>query len=218
MLYLKQSTSATLKIGPFLDNADGYTAETGLTVSQADVRLSKNGGNMAQKSDATACTHDELGWYDCPLNAADTNTLGRLQLMVAESGALPVFHNFMVVPANVYESFVLGTDYLDVNVMNKTGYGLLADQSAVTVGTVTTLTNKSDFALSSAGVAAILSKPVASYAVGTLGYTLELIRKIATNKWVVSGTTKTIYDDNGTTPLLQFTIDDPDEPMSRTPV
>lgn len=45
--YLKQSTAATIKVGPFLDSTDGDTAETGLTISQADVRLSKNGGNMA---------------------------------------------------------------------------------------------------------------------------------------------------------------------------
>jgi hypothetical protein len=213
VLYLKQSTAATVKIGPFLDNGDGYTAETGLTISQADVRLSKNGGNMAQKNSSTACTHDELGYYDCPLSTTDTNTLGRLQLMVAESGALPVFHDYTVVTANVYDT-LCGSDRFDVEVYTKTGFQLLND----TVGTVTTLTNKQGFELSSAGVAAFLSKPVTGYAVGTLGYTLELIRKIQTNKWAISGTTFTIYDDNGTSALKQFTLDDPDEPMSRTPV
>ena len=48
MLWLKQSTAVTVKIGPFVDEDDGKTAETGLTVSQADVRLSKNGGNMGE--------------------------------------------------------------------------------------------------------------------------------------------------------------------------
>ena len=41
MLYLRESTSASLKMGPFVSSADGYTAQTSLTIAQADVRLSK---------------------------------------------------------------------------------------------------------------------------------------------------------------------------------
>jgi hypothetical protein len=115
MIYLKQSTAVTLKIGPFLDETDGKTAETGLTIAQADVRLSKNGGDIAQKGEATSCTHDELGIYGCPLNATDTGTLGRLQLWVHESGALPVWHDFMVITANVYDS-LFSTDKLRIDV------------------------------------------------------------------------------------------------------
>ena len=116
MRVLKQSTAVTLLIGPFLDDGDGKTAEDALTISQADVRLSKNGGNMAQKGDATSCTHDELGYYTCPLSTTDTGTLGILKVMVHESGALPVWHEYTVVPAAVYDSLVLGTDYLPVDV------------------------------------------------------------------------------------------------------
>lgn len=118
MMFLKQSTSVTLKIGPFLDDSDGKTAETALTIAQADVRLSKNGGNIAQKNESTSCTHDELGIYGCPLDATDTNTLGILQLWVHESGALPVWHEYMVVPANVYDS-LFSTDRLQVDVREK---------------------------------------------------------------------------------------------------
>lgn len=115
MLWLKQSTALTVKIGPFIDDTDGKTAETALTIAQADVRLSKNGGDIAQKTEATSCTHDELGIYGCPLDTTDTGTLGRLQLWVHESGALPVWHEFMVVPANVWDSF-FGADMLKVDV------------------------------------------------------------------------------------------------------
>ncbi len=99
-----------MKIGPFLDDTDGKTAETALTISQADVRLSKNGGDIAQKTEATSCTHDELGIYDCPLDATDTGTLGRLQLWVHEAGALPVWHEFTVLVANVFDSLIGNTD------------------------------------------------------------------------------------------------------------
>lgn len=120
MLELRQSTSVTLKIGPFLDEDDGKTAETGLTISQADVRLSKNGGNMAQKNEASACTHDELGVYDCPADTTDTATLGRLQLYVHESGALPVWHEYMVITANEWDS-KYSTDYKQVDVVQVEG-------------------------------------------------------------------------------------------------
>ena len=117
-LWLKQSTSVTVKIGPFVDSTDGVTAETGLTISQADIRLTKNGGNAAQSNDTGGGTHDENGWYDITLDATDTNTLGRLQVFVNESGALPVWHEFMVVPSNVWDSF-FGADRLQVDVREK---------------------------------------------------------------------------------------------------
>lgn len=114
MMFLKQSTAVDIALGPFVDSTDGVTAETALTIAQADVRLKKGAGAWAQKGDATSATHEENGWYEVALNSTDTNTLGPLMVAVAESGALPVFREFMVVPANVYDSLVAGTDTLDV--------------------------------------------------------------------------------------------------------
>lgn len=116
MLWLKQSTAATVKIGPFVDSTDGVTAEDALTISQADIRLSKNGGAFAQTNNATGATHDENGWYGVPLDTTDTGTLGTLIVAVAESGALPVWAEYMVIPANAYDSLVLGTDVLTADV------------------------------------------------------------------------------------------------------
>lgn len=107
--WLKQSTAATIMVGPFLDETDGVTAETGLTIAQADIRLSKNGAAFAQTNNAAGATHDENGHYTIPLNTTDTNTLGRLRVAVAESGALPVWQDFMVVTANTYDSLVSGS-------------------------------------------------------------------------------------------------------------
>lgn len=115
MNILKQSTAATIKLGPFIDDTDGKTAETALTISQADIRLSKNGGDIAQTNNSTGATHDELGYYNVPLDTTDTNTLGRLKVMVHESGALPVWDEYLVVTANVYDT-LCSTDSLDVNV------------------------------------------------------------------------------------------------------
>jgi hypothetical protein len=77
-------------IGPFVDSGDGVTVEDGLTIDAADIRLSVNGGNIAAKNSGGG-THDELGYYTITLDATDTATVGRLQVMVAETGALPVY-------------------------------------------------------------------------------------------------------------------------------
>lgn len=102
---LKQSTAITIKMGAFLDDTDGKTAETGLSIAQADVRVSKNGGANATKNSSTATTHDELGYYNVHLSATDTDTLGNLKVMVSKAGALPVWADFQIVTANVYDTF-----------------------------------------------------------------------------------------------------------------
>jgi hypothetical protein len=113
--WIKQSTASTIKLGPFLDDTDGKTPKTGLTISQADIRLSKNGGAFAQSNNTAGATHNENGYYDVPLNATDTNTLGTFRVAVSKSGALPVWQDFMVVPSNVWDS-MFGASVLNVNV------------------------------------------------------------------------------------------------------
>lgn len=113
--WLKQSVAADIMLGPFVDSTDGFTPETALTITQPDIRLSKNGGAFAQKSAAQTLTHGENGWYPCNLSTTDTNTLGLLTVAVYESGALPVWREFMVVTAQVYDSY-LSTDVLQVDV------------------------------------------------------------------------------------------------------
>lgn len=134
--FLKQSTAATIKIGPFKDATDGDTDETGLTISQADVRLSKAGGNMAQKSESTSCTHDEIGVYDCPLDATDTNTAGLLQVDVHESGALAISDTYAVLPTNIYDSF-FSSDKLQVDLTQISGAAVDADTAQLGVKVVT---------------------------------------------------------------------------------
>lgn len=156
MLFLKQSTATTFRIGPFVDEDDGKTAEGGLTLTQADFRLSKDGGAYAQKNDATGGTHDENGWYTCVLDTTDTNTLGALQIAVHESGALAVWHDAVVLPANVYDSMIDGSDSLQVDTVALSGDTTAADNAEAdydgtgyakansTMGTVTTITGLND--------------------------------------------------------------------------
>jgi len=115
-MFLKQSTAYTFRFGPFLDDTDGKTAETGLTISQADVRLSKNGGNFAQKNESSSSSHDEIGYYIVVLDTTDTNTVGELLVAVHESGALPVFKTFQVVEEDIYAAIFAGSATLAASV------------------------------------------------------------------------------------------------------
>jgi len=114
---LQANTAVDVLIGPFIDDTDGKTAETGLTISQADVLLSKNGQALAQKNNANAATHDAQGYYNCELSAIDMNTEGSLTLVVNEAGALPVRCDFMVMSQAAYLSHygAKDTGYMDVN-------------------------------------------------------------------------------------------------------
>lgn len=107
--FLRQSTAADIALGPFLDDGDGKTAETALSITQPDIRLKKNAANWAQKNAVQTLAHEEFGWYEATLDAVDTNTLGILIVAVHEAGALPVWREFTVVPASIYDGFVTGT-------------------------------------------------------------------------------------------------------------
>jgi len=115
---LRANTAVDVLIGPFIDDTDGKTAETGLTISQADVLLSKLGQALAQKNDANAAAHDANGYHNCPLDTTDTATEGSLTLIVHESGALPVRHDFMVLAEAAWDSKYVAKDdgYMDVNI------------------------------------------------------------------------------------------------------
>lgn len=188
--WLKQSTAVTVKIGPFVDSSDGNTEEGGLTLSQADIRLCKNAGNIAQKNEATTCTYDEVGMYDCPLDTTDTNTLGRLELIVHEAGALPVRHEYMVVPANVWDS-MFGADKLQVDV-EEIGTGIIT-AAAVHADAATEIAD----AVGALTVAELAATPDAE---PTLLEALALLFMLVRNKHETDSalSEERIYNDAGT--------------------
>ncbi len=129
---LKQSTAATIKFGPFVDSTDGFTAKTALSIAQANIRLTKNGGSFAQTHNAAGATHDENGYYGVPLDTTDTDTLGRLRVACIMAGALPVWQDFVVVAANVFDSLIGGGDLLDISVVQLLGTAWLTPGTAGT--------------------------------------------------------------------------------------
>jgi len=103
---LKQSTATTIILGPFLDSTDGVTAEQGL--GAVTVRLSKNAGAFVARNSGTSTAHltgtGNEGYYSCTLDTTDTNTLGRIVVVVNASGALPVRQDYEIIAAGQFDA------------------------------------------------------------------------------------------------------------------
>lgn len=183
MLWLRQSTAVEISLGPFVDQYDGFTAETALTITQVEVRLKKNGDDWTQKNESTSLVHEENGYYRCLLDSTDTNTLGMLRVAVSESGALPIWQDCVVMPANVYDS-LLSTDKLQVDVTEMAANTITASALAADAGTEI--------------ADAILKRDMSAITGEAARSPLNAIRKLM-NKWSISGSTLTITKEDDTT-------------------
>lgn len=218
MRFLKQSTSVDLPIGPFLDETDGKTAETGLTLTQPDIRLKKNGGAWAQKNAAQTLSHEENGWYEVTLDATDTGTLGCLQVAVHESGALPVWHEFMVLPAMIYDSLVAGTDVLDASVTQWTGTAVASpDTAGYPKVTIKSGTGTGEVSLSSGLVTlaatgldnVVTAEPSSPPAFGgTLKGAISWLLALGRNKMTQNSTTTLVRNDADSGTIGTSTVSD----------
>jgi hypothetical protein len=141
-------------MGPFVDATDGSTAETALTIAQADIRLSKNGGAFAQSNNAAGATHGEAGYYLVPLDATDTATIGRLRVAVSEAGALPVWEDYAILDEAVYD-VLFGT--VAPSTLTAAQVNTEVDTAISDVGLTTTITGRIDVASSTLATAASLA-------------------------------------------------------------
>lgn len=172
-MYLRNGTTQSIRFGPFLDSTDGVTPETGLTIAQADMQLSKDGGAFAQKSAAGNATHDTDGWYSTSLSTTDTDTNGILELQINVAGSLPVWKTYTVIPAASYDALV-------TNGLNDIAATEIVSSGAITtsggaVSTVTTLTNLPAIPanwLTAAGIAASALDGKGDWNIGKTGYSL----------------------------------------------
>jgi hypothetical protein len=102
--FLKQSTaSQSVAIGPFIDDTDFKTPETGLTIANTDIKLVVNGAASVNKNSGGG-THRINGVYGITFDVTDTATVGEIEVSVVVSGALPVFHKFTVLEEVVYDA------------------------------------------------------------------------------------------------------------------
>jgi hypothetical protein len=131
MLFVRQSSSNVMMIGPFVDSADGVTPETSLTISNTDIQIAKQASASFVSKNSGGGTHVAGGYYTITLDSTDTNTAGRMQIYVNESGAAPVYHELMVLPTQIADSFYLGTDTLEVDAVGINGSTTAADNLQV---------------------------------------------------------------------------------------
>lgn len=122
---LKISTSRAVLIGPFIDETDGKTRQTGLSLVASDCRISKNGANVATPTLSGSITHAFQGHYYLTFATGDVDTNGTLELVVYKSGSLPVFHNFDVLPAASWD-VLHGSSIFDVNMTKVAGSNVSA--------------------------------------------------------------------------------------------
>ena len=214
MEILKQSTAVTKKMGPFLDSADGDTEKTALTIAQADIRLSKNGGAFAQSHNAAGATHDEHGYYGVPLDTTDTAALGSLRVAIHVAGALAVWQDFLVVPAAVYNALAGSGGGLPIDWANVLNPTTTLDLSGTTVATVSGNVSGSVVgtvgqvaSMASGGRDAIAASILSATADGVaLSKIFEVLMAAILGKASVSGSTVTYKRRDGTTTSLTVTI------------
>jgi hypothetical protein len=100
MQLLKQSTTATVTVGPMLD-ADGVAVTTAVL---ADFSISKN-GSVAVLTGATV-THSTNGYYTIALTTGNVDSLGRLDIIVNNSAMSMSNHRYDVLPSDTYEELM----------------------------------------------------------------------------------------------------------------
>ena len=208
-MFLRQSTKTSIVLGPFVDDTDGKTAETGLTVGSIDVDLYKFSNTVPQaittavtpnasgsdSGNANDMVHIANGYYSLELSTGNTDTCGPLKITANISGALPVWADFHVVEEAIYDALFAGS---------ATG----------------AFTGVSVNALTSAAITDVWSEDplVESYAPdGDTAKPSELLYMIwsALQEFGISGTTITSKKLNSTT-AMTWTIDDSANPTSRT--
>lgn len=211
MQFLRTNTAVIVAVGPFYDAADGVTPETSLTITNERITLTADtddgsaptlildnvtGATSGTANDLNYITGQDNGMMQIELAAANVNRLGRMTLTITDaSNHVPVVHDFMVLPANVYDAFVLGTDALQVHA-NEITAGLIT-AAAIADGAI-------DAATFAAG--AIDATAIAANAIGASELATDAVTEIATavrlGMFIASGT---IGDTGNDTTHLHLT-------------
>ena len=132
MRFLRTNTAVIVTVGPFYDKTDGVTIETALTITNERITLTADtdngsaptnvldnitGATSGTSNDLNYITGNDAGLMQLELSAADTNRFGRMFLSITDAANhVPVFHEFMVLPAAVYDGLVAGSNGFPVAV------------------------------------------------------------------------------------------------------
>jgi len=187
MRFLRTNTAVIITVGPFLDKSDGVTLETALTITNEKITLTADtddgsaptnildnvtGATSGTSNDLNYITGNDAGMMQLELSAANTNRLGRMFLSITDAANhLPVFHEFMVLPAMIYDAFILGTDVLQADMTQILG---TAVSTPATAGILdVNLKNIADAAVSTStaqlgvNVVSVANDAITAAAIGT---------------------------------------------------
>lgn len=210
-MFAKQSTALTLIVGPVLDleGAEYASAVIG------DLSISKNGGTLTALAAAATLTYIANGQYTLVLTTGNTDTLGVIQITCNKATYQMPTAERHVIPANVYNSLIAGSDYLDVETAAMAANTLTASAlatDAVTeiqsgLSTVTTAQVNAEVldVLTTDTFAELAAVPAAT---SSLKDKLTYLFMMARNKVTQTATTRLLKADDGTTTVATETVSD----------
>ena len=127
MRYLRKATNQVVTVGPAIASSNGFSLVTGLTMSDERITFAVDSGSTtaptlalnnitgsSDSSNAIDYVSSAAGLLGLRLDSTNTNYTGRAFLTITNSTHCPIFHEFTILDANVYDSFVLQTDRLQV--------------------------------------------------------------------------------------------------------
>lgn len=131
MKWLRLGTAANIVIGPLVDVTDGVSEETGETAGT----LILHKLNTQTTSGSFTMTHLGNGYYSIALTASHTDTLGSLMVSFHNASVYaPHRETFTVIPANVYDALVAGSDKIQTDLTEIAGNSTNAAALGTNIG------------------------------------------------------------------------------------
>lgn len=150
--WLRQGTATTVQFGPFVEATDGYTYKATTITFASGTVIYVYPGDLTTGI-LVAPSLSRPGWMTVPIAASDVANPGPFMLRCGNvTSNLPVWREFLVVPQQVYDSMVLGTDLLQVDTQQinggaPTAITLNADAKLINGAAPTTITFNADVKL-----------------------------------------------------------------------
>ncbi len=152
-----------LEVGPLLDRTDGFTYEDSIAYNETNMSVTlfkKTATSLTATAitltsgGANDWTFKAKGTYEVEITAAQNDTEGVVWLEGICDGVWPFFSKkYEAVPTNIFNSLVLGSDFLDISLVQWLGTAPLAlssqrVQTAVLLSTtIDTLASQISFTL-----------------------------------------------------------------------
>ena len=106
-MYIRQNDTGKIRIGRFVDESDGKTPETGITLGAADAAYAVLGDDTEVDISGYTWAHraNQPGMYDLTLQTGITDTVGMIEICIHDTSVcLPVVNRFYVVEEQVYDA------------------------------------------------------------------------------------------------------------------